>query len=83
MILELDIFFLTTEQISLEENGIDVPFKDMNLKQVTFYDISYITPRTDEPQYTIIGSGGMELTCNEKIEDVKKKIHEARIFKFN
>lgn len=83
MIIEFDIFFLTADQVTLEDQGISVPFKDLDIKKVVFYNIDYVTPRTDEPNYTLIGSGGQEFTTNEKYETVLNRIQEASIFKFN
>jgi hypothetical protein len=83
MILELEIFYLTQEQLALEETGVPVPFSDMDVKKITLYEVSYVTTRKDEPNYSIICSGGVELTCNESKEVVNQKIKDARIFKFN
>jgi hypothetical protein len=86
MFVELNIFCLKDEEIVKENLGINdsaFSFDDCILKKFYFIDIKYISPRTDRPEYTLIGTNNDEFICDENIDVVKDKIYRARLLKYN
>lgn len=81
--IDLMVFCYDDDGLVREDLGIEVPFEQCPLKMFTFYRIDYITLDREYPNYTTIGSGGEDFTCNERYELVKQKIENSINFKLN
>lgn len=81
--LDLMVFCLRDEDLKNDKIGLDTHLDNCVLRLFTFYNIDYICLDRDNPEYTCIGSGGSDFTCNEEYEVVKHKINQLNVLRLN
>lgn len=75
--IELPIFHHTDESHTLKDCGIDYSIQDCEIRQITFYHISAISPyKEGDKEYGCVHSNGQEFICKWDYETTKRLIHE-------
>ena len=80
MKVELPMFFKNETFEVNELIGKDTPFKDSDIKEMTFYNISCISKYVDDAdgkEYACIHSNGSEFICSLGYNEVKKLIDSS------
>ena len=70
--VELQVFWLSEEDYSAQNAGVEVELEECLLKRHTFYSIDYIRPYRNN--YCELSSGNADFIINESYESVKKKL---------
>jgi len=52
--LDLMVFCLNDEDLNKDDMGLEVDIDDCHLRVFTFFNIDYISPDRDNPNYTTI-----------------------------
>lgn len=84
MAITLDIFWLTNEEITLRNAGVESEKNGEygpNTKKVTFFHIDHIYP--DGEGYCVVSSGGTEMVAKKKYEEVKKMMSRQMLVSSN
>lgn len=78
MKVKIPVFFNTDETLQLEDLGIESNLADCELRDVTFYNINYISPYLDKDNtYTTIASNGTSFISPLSTDEVENLIEEA------
>lgn len=73
--IELNILFHSEETAKASDLDIETPLNQYIIKRMTFYDISAISPCTeDKGKYSFIYSGSDEFICTDSYEALKEKL---------
>lgn len=75
--ITLPIMFMTEDQETLEDLGIDQDFTGENtdIRMIEFFNINFIYPSGNK-KYTIIGANGETLCCPKTVKEVSQLINQ-------
>jgi len=75
--ITLPIMFMTEDQETLDELGIDQDFTGENtdIRMIEFFNINFIYPSGNK-QFTIIGCNGDIFCCPKPVKEVSQLINQ-------